>query len=111
MKGYLKDRGDGVIERAEGGSGGGVRTFNMEYINKDEEKEVFIVHGAKINDLKTVFYLDFVDDEPITVLFAYSKLWDGNESFSPISDGFYGGPYFIDGEYLDGVKVYSKKVT
>ena len=107
MKGYLKDRGNGILERVEGG--GGVRLFNFECINTTEEKIEFIVHGATLNDLKGVFMLNGVFETgmlPKTVPYGYFKQDSDPEELVPLIYSEFLTTFYIDGEYLDGVKIY-----
>lgn len=103
----MNDDGKGKISIATGGSsGGGVRTFNIEYLNKEDIAEYYLIHGATLNDLKTVFFLNGVDsdDSTFTALYYYNE-YDGEESLFTLSE-FSVGTLYVDGNYLDGIKVY-----
>ena len=108
----LYEDNKGKVTKESGGSGGGIPHFNREFLYETESQTFYMIHGATINDLKSVFYLDMIEDgEPLTILFGYTKLWGGNEELFVVSDGFYGGPYFIDEESGDGVKVHAVVIT
>lgn len=108
----MNDDGKGKISIATGGSsGGGVRLFNFEHINTTEEKIEFIVHGATLNDIRSVIMLNGVFEEgmqPKTVPYGYFKQDFDPEQLVPLFGEDFLTTFYIDDEYLDGVKIYAE---